>query len=80
MENWGIIEGDQIKVADFELFAYLTGLVAANNNAGSNNARSHIAKRQEAWFDLNQSACSGAMTVLLLAVTNSIWIQFGHLQ
>ena len=37
----GIIEGDQIEVAAFSLesFAYLTGLVTANNNAGSNCAR-----------------------------------------
>ena len=59
-----MIEGDQIEVAAFSLesFAYLTWLVTANNNAGSNTARSYIAKRQEAWFDLNQSACSGAIT------------------
>ena len=46
----GIIEGDQIDVADFylESFAYLTGLVTANHNAGSNSARSHIANRIEA--------------------------------
>ena len=37
----GIIEGDQIEVAAFclESFAYLTGLVTANHNAGSNSAR-----------------------------------------
>ena len=37
----GIIEGDQIVVAAFylESFAYLTGLVTANHNAGSNSAR-----------------------------------------
>ena len=46
----GIIEGDQIELADFSLesFAYLTGLVTVNHNAGSNSARSHIANRQEA--------------------------------
>ena len=50
--NKGIIEGDQIEVAafSFESFAYLTGLVIANNNAGSNSVRSHIAKRQEPCF------------------------------
>ena len=59
------VEGDQIEVAAFSLesVAYLTGLVTANNNASSNSAKSHIANRQEAWFDLNQSACSGAFTV-----------------
>ena len=64
----GIIEGDQIQEAAFSLesFAYLTGLVTANNNAGSNSARSHIVNRQEAWFDLNQSACSGAITVSVI--------------
>ena len=37
----GIIEGDQIEVAVFylESCAYLTGLVTANHNAGSNSAR-----------------------------------------
>ena len=64
----GIIEGDQIEVAAFSLesFAYLTALVTANNNAGSLSARSHIANRQEAWFDLNQSACSGAITASVI--------------
>ena len=54
----GIIEGDQIKVAAIylESFAYLTGQVTANHNAGSNSARSHIGNRQEAWLYLNQSA------------------------
>ena len=44
----GIIDGDQIEEAAFSLksFAYLTGLVIANDNAGSNSARSHIANRQ----------------------------------
>ena len=60
----GIIEGDQIEVAAFSLesFAYLTGLVTSNNKVGSISARSHIANRQEAWFDQNQSGCSGAIT------------------
>ena len=37
----GIIEGDQIGVATFclESFAYVTGLVTANHNAGSNSTR-----------------------------------------
>ena len=65
-----IIEGDQIEVAAFSLqpFAYLTGLVTANNNDGSNSVRSHIANRQEAWFDLNQSACSDAITASVIIV------------
>ena len=64
----GIIEDDQIKVAAFSLesFAYLTGLVIANNNASSNSARSHIANRQEAWLYLNQSACSNAITASVM--------------
>ena len=43
----GIIESDQIEVAAFylESFAYLTGPVIANHNAGSNSTRSHIANR-----------------------------------
>ena len=43
----GIIEGDQIEIAAFSLesFAYLTGLVTANNNADSNSARSHYCLR-----------------------------------
>ena len=47
---------DQIEVAAFSLesFVYLTGLVTANNNAGSNSARSHIANRQEACLYLLQ--------------------------
>ena len=64
----GIIEGDQIEVASFylESFAYLTGLVTASHNAGSNSARSHIANRQEAWLYLNQSAYSGAITASVM--------------
>ena len=40
MLNEGIIEGDRIEVTAFSLesFAHLTGLVTANNNAGSNSA------------------------------------------
>ena len=54
----GIIEGDQIQVAVFylESFAYLTGLVTANDNADSYSARSQIANKQEAWLYLNQLA------------------------
>ena len=39
--NRSIIEGYQIEVAAFylESFAYLTGLVTANHNAGSTSAR-----------------------------------------
>ena len=47
-------------------FAYLTGLVIANNNAVSNSDRSNITNRQEAWFDLNQSACFGAITASII--------------
>ena len=52
LNKQGLIEGDQIEVAAFSLesFAYLTGLVTANHNTGSNSARSHIANRQEAWY------------------------------
>ena len=66
--DWDIIEGDQVEVAAFSLesFAYLTGLVTANNKVGGNSARSHIANRQEVWFDLNQSACSGAFTASVI--------------
>ena len=37
----GIIEGDQIEVAAFylESYAYLTGLLTANHNAGCNSDR-----------------------------------------
>ena len=67
----GIIEDDQIEVAAFYLksFAYLTGLVTANHNAGNNNARSQV-KRQEAWLYLNQSACSGAFTASVMIDCN----------
>ena len=44
----------------------MTGLVTADNNADSNSPRSHIANRQEVWFDLNQPALS--LSALLLAV------------
>ena len=48
----GIIEGDQIEVAAFclESFAYLTGLVTANNNAGSNRTRAHRMIQTEPCF------------------------------
>ena len=49
-----------------EFFAYLTGLVTANHKAGSNSAGSYIANRQEAWFDLNHSACSGAIAASVI--------------
>ena len=64
----GIIEDDQIEVAAFYLksFAYLTGLVTANRNAGCYSARSHIANRQEAWLYLNQSVCSGTITAIAM--------------
>ena len=68
----GIIEGDQTELAAFslEFFAYLTGLVTANNNAAA-IAPDHIyANRQEAWFDLNQSACSVAIAASVIIDCN----------